>query len=53
MEIKKKYKFVQNKSVSMARYIGLTEEAGFYQGMVYKYGKVTPIEENDNVTTTI
>jgi len=29
--------------------IGLTKEAGFFQGVVYRYGKVTPIEENDKL----
>ena len=35
MEIKKKYKFVQNKGAKWQG-IGLTEDAGFYQGVVYK-----------------
>ena len=41
MEIKKKYQFVQNKGAKWQG-IGLTKEAGFYQGVVYRYGKVTP-----------
>ena len=45
MEIEKKYKLVQNKDAKWQG-IGLTKEAGFYQGVVYKYGKVTPHEEN-------
>ena len=45
MEIEKKYKLVQNKDAKWHG-IGLTKEAGFYQGVVYKYGKVTPHEEN-------
>ena len=45
MEIEKKYKLVQNKDAKWQG-IGLTEEAGFYQGVVYKYGKVTPHEED-------
>ena len=48
MEIKKKYKYVQNKNAKWQA-IGLTKEAGFYQGVVYRYGKVTPIEEKDRL----
>ena len=48
MEISKKYKYVQNKSAKWQG-IGLTKEAGFYQGVVYRYGKVTPIEEKDRL----
>ena len=44
MEIEKKYKLVQNKDAKWQG-IGLTKEAGFYQGVVYRYGKVTPIED--------
>jgi len=47
MEIEKKYKLVQNKDAKWQG-IGLTKEAGFYQGVVYKYGKVTPIEDKEN-----
>ena len=45
MEIEKKYKLVQNKDAKWQG-VGLTKEAGFYQGVVYKYGKVTPHEED-------
>jgi len=45
MEIEKKYKLVQNKDAKWQG-IGLTKEAGFYQGVVYKYGRVTPHEED-------
>ena len=48
MEISKKYQYVQNKG-AMGQGIGLTKEAGFYQGVVYRYGKVTPIEEDDKL----
>ena len=48
MGIKKKYKLVQNKDAKWQG-IGLTKEAGFYQGVVYRYGKVTPIEEDDRL----
>ena len=47
MEIKKKYQFVQNKNAKWQA-IGLTKE-GFYQGVVYKYGKVTPHEEDGHL----
>ena len=45
MEISKKYRFVENKDAKWQG-VGLTKEAGFYQGVVYRYGKVTPIEED-------
>ena len=48
MGIKKKYQFVQNKGAKWQG-IGLTKEAGFYQGVIYRYGKVTPIEEKDQL----
>tara|TARA_B100001939_G_scaffold266851_1_gene234226 strand:+ start:326 stop:625 length:300 start_codon:yes stop_codon:yes gene_type:complete len=48
MGIKKKYQYVQNKGAKWQG-IGLTKEAGFYQGVVYRYGKVTPIEEKDQL----
>ena len=44
MEIEKKYQFVQNKDAKWQG-VGLTKEAGFYQGVIYRYGKVTPIED--------
>ena len=42
------YKLVQY-YVAKWQGIGLTKEAGFYQGVVYRYGKVTPIEEKDQL----
>ena len=48
MEIEKKYKLVQNKD-ARSQGVGVTKEAGFYQGVVYRYGKVTPIEEDDKL----
>ena len=49
MEISKKYKFVENKDAKWQG-VGLTKEwTGFYQGVVYRYGKVTPIEEDDRL----
>ena len=47
-DIGTKYTFVENKGAKWQG-IGLTKEAGFYQGVVYRYGKVTPIEENDKL----
>ena len=52
MEISKKYKYVQNKSAKWQG-SGLTKEAGFYQGVVYRYGKVTPIEEDDKLRLSL
>ena len=47
-DIGKKYTFVENRGAKWQG-IGLTQEAGFYQGVVYRYGKVIPIEENDKL----
>ena len=47
-DIEDKYTFVENKGAKWQG-IGLTKEAGFYQGVVYRYGKVTPIEEDDKL----
>ena len=47
-DIEKKYTFVENKGAKWQG-IGLTKEAGFYQGVVYRYGKVTPVEEKDRL----
>jgi len=47
-DIEKKYTFVENKGAKWQG-IGLTKEAGFYQGVVYRYGKVTPIEEDEKL----
>ena len=41
-----KYTFVENKDKTWQA-IGLTKEAGKYQGVVYKYGKVSFAEEED------
>ena len=45
-DIGKLYKFVQNKDAKWQG-IGLTEEAGQYQGVIYSYGKVTFGEEEN------
>jgi hypothetical protein len=44
--VKDMYKFVTNKDNTWTG-IGLTKEAGKYQGVVYRYGKVS-IEEDEN-----
>ena len=46
--IREKYTFVANKDRKWQG-IGLTEKAGFYQGVVYEYGKVS-IVENEGKT---
>ena len=40
------YKFVENKDKTWTG-IGLTEEAGKYQGVVYRYGEVKVIENEE------
>ena len=47
-DIEKKYTFVENKGAKWQG-VGLTKEAGFFQGVVYRYGKVTPVEEDDKL----
>ena len=44
--IKEKYTYVEDKLKNWQA-IGLTKEAGKYQGIVYKYGKVSFGEEED------
>ena len=44
------YKFVENKDKTWTG-IGLTEEAGKYQGVVYEYGKVSIIENEEKTST--
>lgn len=44
--INEKYTFVENKD-SEWQGIGLTEKAGKYQGVVYKYGEVSIAEEEN------
>ena len=46
------YKFVENKDRKWQG-IGLTEEAGKYQGVVYEYGKVEIIEDEKNDSATL
>ena len=47
-DIEKKYTFVENKGAKWQG-VGLTKEAGFFQVVVYRYGKVTPVEEDDKL----
>lgn len=46
--IREKYTFVTDKDAQW-QCIGLTQKAGFYQGVVYKYGRVS-IPEEDALT---
>lgn len=50
-DIREMYTFVENKDRSWTG-IGLTEKAGKYQGVVYRYGevKVNEDEKNDSAT---
>ena len=43
-DISDKYTFVENKEKTWQA-VGLTKDAGKYQGVVYKYGKVSLGEE--------
>ena len=46
--IREKYTYVTDKSKQW-QCIGLTEKAGFYQGVVYRYGKVS-IPQTEEMT---
>ena len=46
--IREKYTYVTDESKQW-QCIGLTEKAGFYQGVVYRYGKVS-IPQTDEMT---
>lgn len=46
------YKFVENKDQKWTG-IGLTEKAGRYQGVVYRYGKVSISEDKKNDKATL
>ena len=46
------YKFVENKDKTWSG-IGLTEEAGKYQGVVYEYGKVSIIENEEKTEASL
>ena len=46
------YKFVENKDKTWSG-IGLTEEAGKYQGVVYEYGKVDIVENEEKTEASL
>lgn len=46
------YKFVENKDRKWQG-IGLTEEAGKYQGVVYEYGKVAIVENEEKTEASL
>ena len=46
--IREKYTYVTDKDAQW-QCIGLTEKAGFYQGVVYRYGKVS-IPQTEEMT---
>ena len=46
------YTYVENKDKTWTG-IGLTEKAGKYQGVVYKYGKVDIKEDEENDTASL
>jgi len=51
-DIREMYTFVENKDATWTG-IGLTEKAGEYQGVVYKYGKVDIKEDKENDTASL
>jgi len=50
--ISDKYTFVENKDKKWSG-IGLTKEAGLYQGVVYEYGKVSIIENEEKTEASL
>jgi hypothetical protein len=46
------YKFVENKDKTWTG-VGLTEEAGKYQGVVYRYGEVKVIENEEKTEASL
>src|SRR6056300_1278000 len=50
--IRDMYTFVENKDKIWTG-IGLTEHAGKYQGVVYKYGKVSVVENEEKTEATL
>lgn len=46
------YKFVENKDKTWTG-IGLTEEAGKYQGVVYRYGEVKVVENKEKTEASL
>ena len=45
---KKRYSYIQSAKYPNQTCIGINE--GTYAGVIYKYGKVTPIEKDDKLT---
>jgi hypothetical protein len=50
--IRSKYTFVENKDQKWQG-IGLTAEAGKYQGVVYEYGKVAIVENEEKTEASL
>ena len=50
--IREKYTFVANKDRKWQG-IGLTEKAGFYQGVVFEYGKVSIVENEEKTEASL
>ena len=50
--IREKYTFVANKDRKWQG-IGLTEKAGFYKGVVYEYGKVSIVENEEKTEASL
>ena len=46
------YKYVENKDKTWTG-IGLTEEAGKYQGVVYRYGEVKVVENEEKTEASL
>ena len=51
-DIRNKYTFVSNEDKKWQG-IGLTQEAGFYRGVVYEYGKVSVVENEEKTEATL
>ncbi len=51
-KVRDMYTFVENKDKTWSG-IGLTKEAGKYQGVVYEYGKVSLVENEEKTDATL
>jgi len=51
-DIRNKYTFVENKDKKW-QCIGLTAEAGKYQGLVYQYGEVKVLENEEKTSASL
>ena len=51
-DISEMYQFVENKEKTWTA-VGLTEKAGKYQGVVYKYGKVKVVENEEKTNASL